>query len=139
MPNQMVRDLVSELPWAMRNSVEGYVDAVAAVLPDIEREAGLRLPRAKADEFLFMVAVRRIWASVNSQYWIINDGVSIAESRGLRGFQAGRDGYARGSEAAADSRNLRSNFQKLVAELGIEHLVIADSLEEMLRAMSLDD
>jgi hypothetical protein len=116
MPNHMVRDLVSELPWAMRNSVEGYVDAVAAVLPDIEREAGPRLPRAEADEFLFMVAVRRIWASLNSQYWMINDSVSIAESRWPEGFQAGRDGLCPGRRTgdarltAAEPQNAGTNL-----------------------------
>ena len=87
MPNQMVRDLVSELPWAMRNSVEGYVDAVADALSDIEREAGFTLPNGKAEEFLFLVAVRRIWTIVNSQYWIINDSVSIAEFVASRDFR----------------------------------------------------
>jgi hypothetical protein len=52
MANQLVRDLITELPWGIRESVEGYVDAVAAALPDIQKDAGVKLAQDQVDVFL---------------------------------------------------------------------------------------
>jgi hypothetical protein len=135
MANQLVRSLVGELPWAMRDSVEGYVDAVAAALPELERESGGKLPRQRVDEFLFIVAVRRIWDAVNAQYWIIDNSVTIARRRDLAGFQAGRDKFSKDSDAFAESRELRDQLVELMRRLEIESLVTDYSLADVLRDM----
>ena len=136
MANQLVRDLVAELPWRLRESVEGYVDTVAGSLPDIEKDAGVKLPGDKIELFLFIVAVRRVWAAVNSQYWIIQDTVTIARSRDLDGFQAGRDRYALGSDAMLESLELRKELEAVIAKVEIEALVTARRLADVVYQMS---
>lgn len=132
MPNQRIQALTADLPYSLREAVNGYVDAVAAALPEIQRDARVEFGPDRTDEFLLLVAIRRIWSSVNSQYWTMNDCIQIASrptelsARGaeqMRGFRVGRDEISADSPAFSESRQLRQDFEKLITELGIEDLV----------------
>ena len=146
MPSQRVRDITAPLPYSLRESVNGYVDAVAAAIPEIEREAGVEITSERRDEYLIIVAMRRIWASVSNQYWIMSDCISLAvessavhptgDEQHLRGFRAGRDEFRADSAAFVEGRQLFDDFQELIAKLEVEDLVsrsrsLADLAERM--------
>ncbi|UVC11185.1 hypothetical protein IHQ71_11765 [Rhizobium sp. TH2] len=112
--------------------MNGYVDAVAAVVPDIARDARVEINGDRLDQFLLIVAIRRIWSAVNSQFWIMNDCISIATrtapgSEGppqTRGFRIGRDEISQNSSAVTEGRNLRQELYMLIDKLDIEDLVV---------------
>lgn len=136
MASALIGDLVAELPWAMRNAVEGYVDAVTNALPEIQRDAGISLADDKLDTFLFIVAIRRIWAAINSQYWIINDSVAVAQSRDLAGFKVGRDVFSKNSQAMLESIGLRIAFERMITQLDINDVVTTGTLSDALFKIS---
>lgn len=115
----------------MRAGVNGYVDAVAAAVPDIEKGAHVEMAGDDLEAFLMIVAIRRIWSTVNSQFWIMNDCIAVAmrmpeDSMGpppTRGFRIGRDEISQGSAAVLEGRSLREDFQALIAKLDIADLV----------------
>ncbi|MBB6411881.1 hypothetical protein [Mesorhizobium sangaii] len=123
--------MTERLPYSLREGVNGYVDAVAAVVPDIARDARVEISGDRLDQFLLIVAIRRIWSNVNSQYWIMNDCISVATRTpdGLDGapqtpgFRIGRDEISQDSSAFVEGRNLRQELYKLIAQLDIADLV----------------
>ena len=144
MPSQQIQRITERLPYSLREGINGYVDAVAAVVPDIARDAGVEISGERLDQFLLIVAVRRIWSAVNSQFWIMNDCISVATRTppnsegppGTRGFRIGRDEISQDSAAFVEGRNLRQELYGLIVKLDIEHLVtesrsLSDIIGEM--------
>ena len=119
----------------MREGVNGYVDAVAAVAPDIAKDARVDISGDRLDQFLLIVAIRKIWSYVNSQYWIMNDCIGAATrtypgSEGpsqTRGFRIGRDEISQDSTAFVEGRNLRQELYTLIVKLDIEHIIVESS------------
>ncbi|MER8562312.1 hypothetical protein [Mesorhizobium sp. M1204] len=109
--------MTERLPYSLREGVNGYVDAVAAVVPDIARDARVEISGDRLDQFLLIVAIRRIWSNVNSQYWIMNDCISAATrtADGLdgapqtRGFRVGRDEISQDSSAFVEGETSARN------------------------------
>src|SRR5580704_8288369 len=99
MASAQIRELLSDLPFTTRNAVEGYVDAVDAVVDDIALEANIELTSDIRDDFLFIIAIRKIWTTVNGQYWVLHTSANIAEEIGIDGFQVGRERVGRGMDA----------------------------------------
>jgi len=132
MAHPQVESLITGLPFRLRESVSGYVAAVEAALPELQHEAHQKLnPNARA-EFLTLVAIRRIWASVNSQHWIINKSVAIARERGLEGFRAGRDQFSSDSLATNEAKRLREQMEALIEKLELS-AVMQMQLSELIR------
>ncbi len=146
MPNRHIQGMTIGLPYSLREAVNGYVDAVAAALPEIQREARVEIADVRTDEFLIVVAIRRIWASVNNQYWTMNDCIEIASRSDVaasmlgtaqtRGFRVGRDEISADSAAFLESRQLRQRFEELIIKLEIEEVVAQSAgLSDLARRM----
>jgi hypothetical protein len=135
MASRRVQSITERLPYSLREGVNGYVDAVAAVVPDIARDARVEISGDRLDQFLLIVAIRKIWSVVNSQFWIMNDCISLAThtppgSEGLpqtRGFRIGRDEISQDSAAVVEGRTLRQELYNLILRLDIEALVLDSS------------
>src|SRR5579883_2865601 len=133
MPSEAIQRVTNQLPAALRDNVNGYVDAVEDAIPDIERQAGVRVGADRVDEFLLLVAVRRIWSAINTQYWTMNDCIEIAarsqagrvgpETETVRGFRLGRDEISPNSAPVRESQTLRQEFDALLAQHDLRHLV----------------
>jgi hypothetical protein len=138
MASEQIRALISELPYAMQFNVEGYVDAVDAVAEEIARDAGVRLTSDLRNQFLLIVAVRKIWTAVNGQYWIIQRSSNLAQERGLDGFQIGRETVEAGSETNTRARQLRDALERELRRLEIEEPVFATTLAEVLQMLDME-
>ncbi|WP_054312002.1 hypothetical protein [Mesorhizobium sp. 1M-11] len=144
MASQQIQNMTAGLPYSLKESVNGYVDAVAAAISDIAKEARVDIQGERLDQFLLIVAIRRIWSFVNSQYWIMADCIGAAtrtETRAegaiqVRGFRVGRDEISQDSRPFLEGRHLRETLQQLMTQLRIEELVIeANSLSEIAHKM----
>lgn len=146
MANDLIREFTNNLPRSLQDSVEGYVDSVSAALPEIERESSVRIAGHRLNEFLLIVAIRRIWATVNVQYWTMHDSIEIAarshaespkgQGSSLRGFRIGRDEIARDSEPFREAAALRRDLEKILTRLEIKELVTDTSdLSDLARKM----
>jgi hypothetical protein len=145
MVNAFIREFIENLPRSMQDNIEGYVDAVAAALPDIVREASVKIEARQVDEFLVVVAIRRLWAAVNTQYWTMNDSIEVASrprsdiaapETSIRGFRLGRDEISANSGPFRESRLLRKELDKLLSQLEIKAFVTETvSLSEVAQRM----
>lgn len=140
MPSRLIQSITERLPYSLREGVNGYVDAVASVIPDIAKDARVDISGDRLEQFLLIVAIRRIWSTVNSQFWIMSDCVSLAtrtppgpeDTPRTRGFRIGRDEISQDSSAFVEGKNLRQELHNLIVKLDIEHLVTeSSSLSEM--------
>jgi hypothetical protein len=132
-----VKRLTQSLPYALRESVEGYTQAVQEVLPEIAKEAEVQLTDSLRNQFLFVVAVRRVWEFVSGSCWIAESCIDIAQRHGIAGFQVGGDLYAKGSETYESMDRLRKEFSQLIERLKIGQFVRASSLRSALVQLSM--
>jgi hypothetical protein len=149
MASARIRDLTAGLPYSLREAVEGYVDAVSNALPEIQRDARVQIEGDREIEFLFVVAIRRMWSTVNTQYWIMNDCIQIAAAASeridisaesaVRGFRIGRDEISANSQPFLESRQLRGDLDQLIKNLEISQYVQdATSLSDLAQRMFAD-
>ena len=108
MPNSRIQSLTATLPYSLREAVNGYVDAVAAALPEIQKDARVEIAGERADAFLIVVAIRRIWSTINNQYWTMNDCIQIASR--TDGRAVAEQGQVRGLPPGCRFRPLRCRF-----------------------------
>lgn len=141
-----IQQLTAGLPYNLRMSIDGYIDAVSYALPEIQKEARVEIEGDREDQFLLVVAIRRIWSAVNTQYWVMNDCLEIASlasaritpdsAFAVRGFRIGRDEISADSGPVLQSRRLRKELAELIGELEISHLVQeTSSLSELAQRM----
>ncbi|WP_144378031.1 hypothetical protein [Mesorhizobium amorphae] len=144
MASQQIQNMTADLPYSLKENVNGYVDAVAAAISDIAREARVDIQGEQLDQFLLIVAIRRVWSFVNGQYWIMTDSIGVATRSEtstdgrpqVRGFRVGRDEISQDSQAFLEGRLLRDELYKLIVKLRIEELVVeTSSLSEIANKM----
>lgn len=71
-----LRLLTKQLPYNMREAVDGYASSVYAAGEEIFRNASISYDEQLLDKLVFFAGVRRIWTLVDTQYWIIDNSLS---------------------------------------------------------------
>ena len=82
-------NVMAELPYRLRDEVEGYVNAVDTAAVDIARERGIRLTGEVRDSFLFLVGIRRLWSTINSSHWTAANSAEIFQRAEVPSVRAG--------------------------------------------------
>ena len=109
-------DVMAELPYKLRDEVEGYVNAVDAVAVDIARESGIRLTSVIREDFLFLVGIRRLWSTINSSHWLAANSAELFKRAEVPRVQAGSLCVGPGEEFNRELRRLRDGLQALLEE-----------------------
>lgn len=100
-------------PWALRQDLLGYTNAVASVMHEIAHDGGIRLTPELADQFLAMATIRRLWHVVEGQYWLMHDSLDLLSMRssGAAGYRIGRTTVSLSSDAYGDARGLLDDLK----------------------------
>ena len=71
--------VTAELPYRLRDEIEGYVKAVDAAAADIAQGSDVELTESLRDQFLFVVGIRRLWAIIDGSHWLATDASALFE------------------------------------------------------------
>jgi hypothetical protein len=130
MPPEL-NEAVADLPWGLRESVLGYVDAVEAALSDILIDAGVELAPPEIRDFLFVVGLWRLWGIVSGQFETVNYALKTLERQGVSSLRLGRTSLTRESTAYAEMRDLRDSLRRALATNELRFVTFATSLREL--------
>lgn len=132
MSKTILMEAVGELPFALREEIEGYTSSVLESSEDIFREAGLKMDEQLRDEFVFFAGVRRLWALVNGRYWLLDRSLGIAHDTGVKSLSVGGRNFERNTGDHRELRLVRQALLERLVELKVAHIVQTQSLKEML-------
>lgn len=131
-----LRQVTASLPWSLRKEVEGYVSSVDDRRGEIAREAGVRLNNERRRRLLFAAGVRRMWAIVESSFWMVDNSLERLAQHDVHRIQMGSTFYRRGGDMNRTLKELRDSLSELLVELEVQKVVEARSLSELLLVVS---
>jgi hypothetical protein len=124
-----------ELPYALRQDIEGYVRTLDAAQPEIYADAETTTEQVSPEEFLFFAGVWRLWAQVDGQRWIVKNSLDIALGYGATGISAGAFSYSRGSDDVAEVRDLHSRYRRWLENRKFSFVIDVNSPRALLIAL----
>lgn len=139
MSKTILMEAVGELPYALRDEIEGYTSSVLESSPEIFREAGLKMDPQLLDEFVFFAGLRRLWSLVNGRYWLLDRSLGIAHDTGVKSISVGGREFKKNAGDHRELRLIRQALLEKLTELKVAHVVQAKSLQEMLSLLRTGD
>jgi len=136
---QPLRVVTEELPWRLRQDVEGYVQSVSAAAPEIFSEVRVRFTDELNEQFLFAVGMKRLWALVNGSYWLLDNSLTLGERNEVTSYQVGSAYQRRGGDLHVALRTLRNDLHAYFAEHELDDIVEARSPREVLARLTERD
>jgi hypothetical protein len=128
--------LLDALPSKLRSSISGYLERVGEHVPTIFEDAGVPMTIDAQRDFMFAVAVRKLWSKVNSQYWTMTSAVSLLRGFGVAEAAVGGARYSRSSADYIQVRTLHDSLASQLRALGLDEVANAPSLRDLVTAAS---
>ena len=136
MSRAALNELIIELPYSLRERIDGYVASVVAESEAIFEEAGVPLTRDLLGGLIFFAGVRKLWAIVDSYYALMVNSLALVESHDIEVMMVGATRYSRHSETYTTIRQLRNQLESQLLELGIYSVLQERSLASLVRELA---
>ena len=124
--------VTAELPYRLRDEIEGYVNAVDAAAADIAQESGVELTESLRNQFLFVVGIRRLWTIIDGSHWLATDASALFEKSEAPRVQAGSFFLGPGTEFTRELHRLRSHLSEILAEQELIEPMVMNRLSEVI-------
>lgn len=125
---QHLASVTAELPYRLRDEIEGYVKAVDAAAADIAQESGVELTKNLRDQFLFVVGIRRLWTIIDGSHWLAVDASVLFEKADAPRVEAGSLSLGPGEKFTRELQRLHARLaeilvdQELIEPMGMSHM-----------------
>ena len=116
-------EFFAELPYALREQVRDYAQSVRDAAHDICSDAGVDSSAEMTEQLMWLAALRRIHAIVNSAFWTVESANRLLQQQGAGAASVGSTDYSEGSEMYSDLATLQRDLESLAQQLGVADLV----------------
>lgn len=113
-----LNEIMKELPFSIREEIGGYLASVELNATSIFEESKVQLTKERLDKFIFLVGLRRIWTMVDTQYWILDNCLSLVQENQVKDVTIGSLHLSKDSEGYNRMKDFRHNFYLLLIEIG---------------------
>lgn len=135
--------LVDQLPWALRHDTERYLASVRENARQIFQQARVGYTSQRVEQLLLLAAIQKIWATVNTQAWIVDSALGLMGDRprgpqpafGAEGLRLGRSTYTHTSDVFQRLQGLRADLDQTLRQLEIRDLIRKGSLIALARSL----
>jgi len=127
--------VTSQLPYALRQEVEGYIRTVQDAEAEIYGEADVTRQEVSSEYFLLVTTVWRLYSQVEGQRWVMQNSLEVAREFGASGISAGRFQFASGSEDFKEMRELHLSFERWLDRRDLNFVKLADGPREILEGL----
>lgn len=130
-----LESVTSQLPFTLRQDIEGYARTLQDAETDIYRDADVSLKEVPSERFLLVTVVWRLYSQVEGQRWVVQNSLEVASEYSASGISAGRFRYSRGSEDVSEIRELHTSFERWLHNRDLDFLKLVDGPREILEAL----
>jgi hypothetical protein len=135
MINIALKRITDKLPRDLRNDILGYVQSIINSQEEIFRENGIKYSKDLAEKFIFLVGIRRIIQTVDSQFWLLNNSFSILKDLNVSSVKIGSQSINSKSQYYKDLIKLRLSLLKFVQKHKLSDILLTYNLGEILRQL----
>lgn len=114
-----LRQVASNLPIVLRDQVNDYAVFVHEVSESIFSEMGIQPTAKQIDDFIFLAGIHRLWTLIDSQYWILDNSLTLLEQHEVHSIRIHSNVYEKRSDAYLRLKSLRTDLSKQLENLGI--------------------
>ena len=108
--------VTAELPYRLRDEIKGYVNSVDAAAADVAQESGVELTESLRNQFLFVVGIRRLWATIDSSHWLATDASALFKKAEAPRVKAGSLSLGPGAQFTRELQRLRVRLLDILVE-----------------------
>jgi hypothetical protein len=91
--------LIEALPYNLREQIDGYVASIEAVGVEIFQESKIRYSQEALDRLLFFAGLRRLWTLLDTQYWVMDNSLTLLKQHDVSAVSLGSTDYGRNSDS----------------------------------------
>lgn len=133
---EALRAILTQLPRALSDEIDGYVNSVHQSVGEIFKEAETQADPIMVDTFLFCIGIKRLWTIVDSQYWVIDNSLTLLRNTGSTGFRVGSTSVQKSANEIQSLAQVRADLQGILTQIGLEDIVMATDLKTIVRMIS---
>lgn len=130
-----LKRITDELPRDLRTDVIGYVQSIIDSQEEIFKNNNIKFSYDLAEKFIFLVGIRRIIQTVDSQFWLLNSSFSILKQLNVNSVKIGTQSINSKSQYYKDLIKLRLSLMKFLHQHKISNIVLASTLGEILQEL----
>lgn len=131
--SSQAKRLINLLPsYDLRESLNGYLLSLELASQEIFRENQIQLNSDLLSKFLFCAVLRKLWSLINSQHWLLHDGLAVSKKSGVNGYLVGGRDYSVGSKDWESVNDLYGQFSELLKKLEMEEIIKSSELSGVL-------
>jgi hypothetical protein len=130
-----VTSVTSQLPFALRQDIEGYLRTLQDARVEIYREVDVTTKEVPTEQWLLLATIWRLYTQVEGQRWVVHNSLEIAGEYGAVGISAGRFRYSKGSDDVNEIRELQKSFERWLHRRDLDFLKLADGPRDVLEAL----
>lgn len=119
----------------MRHDTERYLASVRENARQIFQQARVGYTSQRLEHLLLLAAIQKIWATVNTQAWIVDSSLGLIGDQpqgppaaNIQGLRLGRSTYTHTSDAYLRLRGLRADLDQTLRRLEIRDPIRKASL-----------
>jgi len=116
-------EFAAELPYVLREQVYDYARRIRDAAQDICRDAGVRLSAEITEQLMWLAALRRLHAIVNSAFWTVDSSNRLLQQQEAGAASVGSTDYSEGSLMYSTLATLHRDLESLTQQLGVADLV----------------
>jgi len=131
-----LNEAIAELPYRLRERVDGYAAAVAAEAPAIFADAEVSYNQGLANKLVFIAGIKKLWAIVDADCRLLTTSLGLVEGYDVASLSVGSTTYSRGSSSYRELIDLRHALERLLLESGVMSLVWVHDLAALVRAIA---
>ncbi|MEQ8690197.1 MAG: hypothetical protein RIC89_05085 [Pseudomonadales bacterium] len=132
-----LEEVLSDLPYALREQVFGYARSIDVVSEEICRNAGVQPSSKLLDQLVFVAGLRKLFSIVDSNYWIIdNAGALLSQTADVGQVRIGSTDFSRRGQYHLALEQMRRDFLSLLDENSISEFVVESDYQEIARMLA---
>lgn len=129
--------MLQGLPPALKDQVVEYARAIESAADDIFQDAGIQRDSALTSKLVIIAGVRKLYAIVESNYWIIEHaGMLLERTTQSSAVRVGSTDFSRGGEYHRTLERMRLEIGNAIEDAGLAPYVYQSGYKEVVRELA---
>lgn len=119
---QLLRSVIGELPYALRDQVIGYAESVRDAIPQISEDLSVSLSTDAKTALVFLAGVRKLHAICAASFWSLDNTAHILGRSGIDGITLAGVQYGAGSPAHQTLKRLLTELEDAIGQADADNV-----------------
>jgi len=138
MNKSKLHSITSNLPYALEERVNGYVDSIIISMDSIFESAGIKFNEELANKIILIAGIKKLFDIINAAYWTLDNTATVLERNGTSSIRIGATSYSKGSKYYSDLFIMQDELKQILIDANIYDYVDYQSYSDIVKSLSVE-